>query len=384
MNQFRNITIKFSLFFIKVINEIVPKDQKRILFYSYVDYSDNCRSLYERLKLSDNYDGYRITWIVKEPSRFYNDNYATEFVKHKSLKSCIRFLRSKYIFRTHSLFGGIYSKNKQVMCLAWHGMPLKRIGVLNGERVKQNNYDFLNVTSPFFQKIMADSMNSKLERNIITGLPRNDDLFSSNEILKVLDLSSFSKVVIWMPTFRNSFSGVCNGIETTTGVPLFEKIQDFEVFNEMLSQFGIVLILKLHPWASNILENSLEFSHIRLIKDSEIPSQFTLYNLVGASDALLTDYSSIYIDYLLIDKPIGFVFDDMEEYKSGRGFNFDPVEEYLPGENITNIDQLFEFLDKVATDEDSYQGDREKVCKLFHTYRDGKSSERFLRAVGLL
>lgn len=384
MTQYRNIYIKFSLFLIQIVNEIVPKDQNRIIFYSYVDYSDNCRTLYERLKLSNDFAGYKITWIVKEPSRFHDGNYATEFVKHKSLKSFFRFLRSKYIFRTHSLFGGIYSKNRQVMCLAWHGMPLKRIGVLNGESVKRNDYNFLNVTSPLFQQIMANSMNSNLEKNIITGLPRNDDLFSPNEILKILGLSNFSKVVIWMPTFRKSFSGVSNGSETTTGIPLFGEIQDFKVINEILSKLGIVLILKLHPWASNRLENSLKFSHIRLIKDSEIQSQFTLYNLVGASDALLTDYSSIYIDYLLIDKPIGFVFDDMEEYQSGRGFNFDPVEEYLPGEIITNIDQLFEFLDKVATDKDKYQGDREKVCKLFHTYRDGKSSERFLRAVGLL
>ena len=383
MNAIRNIVNNFYLFVIKIINEMVSKDSNRLIFYSYVDFSDNSRALYEKLKESKNFNALKIVWIVKDTNREYNACSNTEFVKHKSVKSMLRFVKSKYIFRTHSLFGGIYSKRKQVMCLVFHGMPFKKTGLLNGEKIKKNNYDYLNITSPLFQKIMSDSMGSTLECNVISGLPRNDDLFSPNDILKDMGFPRFKKVIIWMPTFRKSFSGISNGKESSTGIPTIKEIDDFKIINEFLVNWDMALILKLHPWAINRLGDCIDYSNIFVIKDSDIPTRYSLYNLIGATDALLTDFSSVFIDYLIIDKPIGFVFDDINEYEIDRGFNFYPVENYLPGAKITNINQLFSFLSDTANEIDGYRDCRQKVSELFHTYRDAKSSERFLEHIGL-
>ena len=51
------------------------------------------------------------------------------------------------------------------------------------------------------------------------------------------------------------------------------------------------------------------------------------YELLGVADALLTDYSSVYYDYLLLDRPIGLCWDDYEEYKA-NGFKVNKLGDY--------------------------------------------------------
>ena len=69
-----------------------------------------------------------------------------------------------------------------------------------------------------------------------------------------------------------------------------------------------------------------------------------MYSLLGSADILLTDFSSIYIDYLLLNRPIGFVEDDFDEYSKSRGFIFDNPEEYMPGVKIRSLEDLKTFL----------------------------------------
>ena len=103
---------------------------------------------------------------------------------------------------------------------------------------------------------------------------------------------------------------------------------------------------------------------------------YSIYHLVGACDALITDYSSVFIDYLLLDRPICFAFDDVEEYKNSREFAFDNFEDYMCGQIIHDVTGLISFLDNINKQNDSFKGSRKKVLQSFHTFPDNKASER--------
>ena len=91
-----------------------------------------------------------------------------------------------------------------------------------------------------------------------------------------------------------------------------------------------------------------------------------LYEILPVFDALITDYSSVAIDYLLIDKPIGFTLDDFEEYRKSRGFVFNDPREYMPGEHIYVLDDLIKFISNVANGKDEYKDKRDELKRIAH------------------
>ena len=78
----------------------------------------------------------------------------------------------------------------------------------------------------------------------------------------------------------------------------------------------------------------IKFTNIKEVMLTDIPEPYTLYHLLSQTDAMISDYSSVYGDYLLTDKPIGFAFNDLEEYKKSRYIPLSPLEDYMPGMRI--------------------------------------------------
>ena len=83
------------------------------------------------------------------------------------------------------------------------------------------------------------------------------------------------------------------------------------------------------------------------------------------TDALITDYSSVYFDYLLLDKPIGFVVDDLDDYRQNRGFLLEPVGRWMPGTRIEALKDLKEFARSVAQGDDLHREDRQDLVTMF-------------------
>jgi len=101
-----------------------------------------------------------------------------------------------------------------------------------------------------------------------------------------------------------------------------------------------------------------------------------LYQFIGSTDALITDYSSIYYDYLLTGNPIGLTVDDYELYKKDTGFVYENIFDYIIGEHILNVDDFIKFINNVADGKDILKEKRDEMTKLFHKYPDGNSTER--------
>ena len=150
-----------------------------------------------------------------------------------------------------------------------------------------------------------------------------------------------------------------------------EKLNAFAQANRML------IVIKPHPAQDLSFIKMQSLSHIRMISDQFFAEhQITSYEFVNASAALITDYSSIYYDYLLRDHPIALTWEDIEEYRQDPGFSVD-IEEYCKGAyKVYTTDQLIAFLKDVANGVDSLAELRNEACHIANYSNDGKNAER--------
>ncbi len=370
---------KFIFSLVQVLNYVIPKRKNGIIFFSRPDYADNCRALYEKMIELNIISKYRVTWVVQNVEEFESKHPGVIVAKHRSLKSLWEMCRARYIIRTHSFWNGCYIPGRQVMCYSFHGMGIKGFEYNTAERYPYNSFDHFNVTSALWAKMFAENLNADIERMDITGLPRNDYLFvQPTELLDKLDLSLYAKRIIWMPTFKDKTRDTAS-YGTDSGLPVVTKA-GLNIIQDILQQNNYCLIIKLHQWAAEEVKGNWE--NIRVISDADIPEPYTFYHLLGLMDVLLTDYSSVSTDFLLLDRPIGYVYDDIDELRKTRYLPLDPIENYMAGARIRTEAELHEFFANLNTD--NYKKKREEVARVFLQDRDNGSSERFLEAIGLL
>jgi len=105
--------------------------------------------------------------------------------------------------------------------------------------------------------------------------------------------------------------------------------------------------------------------------------------LLSAFDGLITDVSSAWVDYLLLDKPLIFAFPDIEEYRQGRGLSIEPYEHWVPGPFVRTLDEFVDALDDVVAGRDPLAEERRLARLRLHQYQDDKSAARLLDGLGL-
>ena len=101
------------------------------------------------------------------------------------------------------------------------------------------------------------------------------------------------------------------------------------------------------------------------------------------TDALISDFSGAYVDYLNLDRPIGFVITDMKDYDTNRGFVFESPTDYMPGMKIKDEIDFLKFCDNVSMNIDTYKADRHKVLSIFSDYQDDNNYRRLALHLGL-
>lgn len=381
---------------IKVVNYLIPK-KKIISFSSIPDYSDNSQAIFNYIikNRADINSEYCYVWHITEISKInlieniVNEQDLSinlEVVKHKSLKSIIYFLKSKYIFTTHGMYNGITCFKKQSQIMLWHGMPLKTIGYMNNENKKNGvaKGSYFSINGKIFESIFEKSFKCEKKKIHINGQPRNDYLLSTdiddNKINRLLgyDFRQY-KNIIFMPTYRKGNDGKGHIDSNIDETKLFSISKDeWREIDYILYKLSKKIIVKPHPLESlSNLDYLEDCKNIVLINDSDILRQnLQLYEILSISDELITDYSSVFIDYLLINKPICFYIPDFKEYENKRGFVFENVLENLPGYLCRNIRELIEYI---KLDKDLYLEKRNKLNNLYNDIKADKSSERIIK-----
>jgi CDP-glycerol glycerophosphotransferase (TagB/SpsB family) len=324
---------------------------------------------------------YKIVWLISgEPielqNRIKNEfGIEIECIKKNSIKGMLNYCKSQIVFYTHGVYGDIKSSTGKKRINLWHGMPLKNIGLMDDKQIEDiASQDYLIATSKEYQKIMAKSFGIDKEKVLLTGQPRNDLLFEKTNYFdkENIDRKQLNKVYIWLPTYRQSIMGEIrtDGNADDKKVSLL-NISSFNKLNEILKEKNEMIILNLHPM--DIL-NRLEFStysNIKIYKSGELASLgVQLYPLIGSCDVLITDYSSVYIDFDILNKPIIFAMDDFDEYKNSRGFVFDGnIENYMPG---TIVQTENEFLELIQSSKFIRKSSKIKL----NEFKDNNSSKR--------
>ena len=159
---------------------------------------------------------------------------------------------------------------------------------------------------------------------------------------------------------------------------------DVEKIDEFLEENNIYIVAKVH-FEDNKLYKQDDFKLPKrlIFLNTEIMNEHlcTIYHIMDVFDGLITDHSSIYVDYLLLNKPIIFSCPDIEKYKEDRGFIVDDPTLLMPGAIVKTQAQLLKNLSLIIENHDTYKDKRKEMMPFFHNHLDGNSSKRLLEEI---
>jgi CDP-glycerol glycerophosphotransferase (TagB/SpsB family) len=366
---------KILLWFLETVVAIAPKFNWCVL-RGFPDYDDNCLAIYERLP---DYGCRKIIWIVSDPSaaRPFQPYGNTIFVKRNSMSDYFFSSLAKYLFITHGHFLENIPANQMCVNL-WHGIPYKVIGKLDGKAGRSDS--MVVATSPLTREVFAQVFDVDRNRVVITGQARTDRMFVDRKQVRArlgLAADSSTKIFLWLPTYRKTsmaggrLDGKDSGnVFNCAGFPT----ADFDAY---LKANDAICLVKPHPMAPAV--GDLGTDNLRYISDSWLREKgLTLYQLAGITDCMVSDISSIVIDFLLMDKPVVLLFEDIAEYRSSRGFVFSPVENWLPARVNIGYGEFIDDLDAVMAGQDRYASERQRLKAEFFEHHDNRSAIRIL------
>lgn len=328
-------------------------------------YNYNSRYLFEYVK--ENLPEITPLFVINDPelrnslSSKYGKQY---FIETESIQGIRQALSAGVWFTSAGLpaYGTGLHKKRLIINL-WHGVPLKKIALLDPnlqkaariyfKKIFSENYTCILTTSHELIPLMARSFAVSEDKIKVWGQPRNDGLFQRNDCREILgqlfpDLPEYTKTVLYAPTFRDYGQ-----------VQLFPfKDFDQKQLEAFLDEKNMLLFIRTHV-AEQCSAAPYLGKRIRFLGNEQAEDVTGILNIF---DCLITDYSSIYIDYLLTDKPMIFLPYDRQQYLDGRGMNFD-YDDVTPGPKPETFN---DFLDALSPKEDFWKSERTRVNRLFN------------------
>ena len=371
MNFIRGIIFSFLYIFIK-------KNKKRIIFTSTgnTKYDHNSKYFFEYfLKYYPDFD---VKYVINEPNLKNNleEKIGNYFINTNSIKGMLYSLKA-YTWITSSIelpVGGIFQRINRLVIHLGHGTPLKNIGFLekNISTLKKvyyilikNNFSYVLSTSYDFDKIMSKFLNIPLKRIFTNGQPRLDSIFEKKEDIlnRVFKVEKNMKNILYAPTWRQ---------DSETKLFPFSDFNEKEIEN-FLEDNKINIFLRVHPdFETEIDEKLLKIKGIYVL-NSKVVKDISEY--LSCFDLLITDYSSIFIDYLLLDKPILFLPYDFENYNEEIGFTVDYMS-HTPGPKSYTFKSFKNEIIELLNNNEYFYKERIKDKTFYNLYTDNKNCER--------
>ena len=364
-----------------------------IVFVSNPDYTGNPKALFQYMIDHGYNKKYKITWLFNSRDDYFEfnlPNVKSICIKNKKKERTPEaqkaLMSAKYVIYSHNVNWCKKYRPEQTFINLWHGSAYK--GPHQGDKVIY--FDYLMVTGKKFIEVFRNYMKHKDGEIIDLGYPRNEMLLTdrsgAHAYLDKLKLSSNAKkAIIWMPTFRKSTSKRLDSDTDLgeTGLPILYNQHMLRDFDKICRDSSVFLIIKQHFLQVDYAASDEGLENIKFLTDRELLGEgVDLYELIGATDAMISDYSSASIDYMLTDKPIGYTLDDFDKYEEVRGWAFDNILDYMPGHHMYTIEDMKGFVGDIAELKDPYRDWRAKVTCDMHTYRDG-FSKRILDYFGI-
>jgi len=386
LDVFRFAKLRYFLYFleecigfiIKIIDYIVPKDNRVLVFGSnggkYC--SGSPKALFKYIK-------------TKHPE--YKAFFYMPFNRKLSFLAKIKyilffapiFFKAKFLISSHpptDFFPFIAWSNKKIFINMWHGTPMKNIFFADPKETKMNlrRITMLNKRTSVF--IVSSKVEALLiikcfridpKKILFSGHPRNDILISGKRTKKlsmsVTKIPDSSKIILYSPTYRRN--------KYVRFFPFTDL--DLQHLARFLEENKLTILLRSHLYS----KNTDVFSHAsqRIIRfDFDVCQDIN--EILPEVDILITDYSSIYFDYLLLDRPCIFIPYDLDEYKKERGFLFD-YGSITAGPKVLTYKQFIDALKELLSGIDRYKNKRKKLKEIFHRYQTENSCEKILHFI---
>ncbi len=334
-----------------------------------MDFADNARALFESaLQIGLNHT-YELVWIVKNPKEFnqYDSMDNVSFLsfdwsvsgqqeKRDAYYSALCL--AKYIFFTDAYGFARNCRKDQIRVQLWHGCGFKtRVNFVRCER----RYEYTTVISDLYADIHADIYGLRKDQVLVTGYAKQDWLFHpGKEDMEKLHIPKAERYIFWLPTFRFTESKLEQlneyVLESETGLPILNTTEKMNCLNALLSKKNIVLIVKLHPFQNRDKIHCENCTNIYLVENDDMVEQdIPINRLLGQADALISDYSSAAVDFMLLDRPIAFMLEDVctfvEEVADNRDITADKrrvlrsrMHKYCDDHNCRRILEIFNIL----------------------------------------
>lgn len=363
-----------------------------------MDFADNARALFEYALSIGLNEKYALIWIVKSPELFlqykkYKNVFFLPFEGSVSDNIKLRdsyyrvLCLAKYFFFTDA-YGFVRNcREDQIRVQLWHGCGYKKR--LNTVSCRKR-YDYMTVTSPLYAQLHAREFGLEERQMLITGCAKTDWLFEfSLGILDTLRIPKADKYLFWLPTYRFSEKRMNKPVDgelmAQTGLPLVADMETLKNINCRLVRNHMILVIKLHPFQEAAVVMAGNFSNIILLKNELLVKHDIQTNqLLAAADALISDYSSAAVDYLILNRPMAFLVEDAHSYSDLRGYIFEDIFRWLPGKKVFDIDGFYEFIEEIGAGRDEMKEERAELREKMHRYQDGNSSRRILEALKIL
>lgn len=414
MKYFKVITKSFIKFFINIIVFIVslfiPKSEKIWIFGSWFGnrFSDNSRYLYlycheNKKKLGLD----KVIWITESDDIFKElSSKNFEVIKKNTLKSYWYHLRAKIHLIDQSpdnidKFFSIRSKRIQL----WHGVGFKNIALINEipnyksykykiikfiKKITSSGcwYSYIFLSTSEFATKNIFNLSFRLWENkfIESSYPRNlylENILNTNQlgyidnnqkyiIEKIQNqINQGKKIVGYFPTYRND-AKINKSKEYIYPFDIKNKEQ-FEEFDCYLNKNNIFVISKFH-FAGDLSYIKKTNNYINL------PIELDIYPILKYIDIMITDYSSIYADFLFVNRPIIFYPYDLETYKNqDKGFLFN-YEDVTPGEKVFDLESLKKaILDNI--EDDKFELERKKIKELYFGKKNNDTFDLLIKKI---
>jgi CDP-glycerol glycerophosphotransferase (TagB/SpsB family)/glycosyltransferase involved in cell wall biosynthesis len=370
-----------------------PLDHRLVLLESFYGRGllSNPVALFEAWKQRSDFGQYQFLWVLDDldnhtqtTAQLASKHPNVSFVERGSEQYYKGLATAKYLINDVTFYFDFVKKPGQVYLNPWHSVSVKSLGYdipqepLNQKNVVRNFLatDFFAAANEFVRDrvfLRAHLMEGLFPGKILeAGHPRNDLTFSTRRDEAVqeirsagIELDPSKKNLIFAPTWRGS--------------SVAQPTDDLHGYASALAELNASVgdrynvLIRLHHAAH---ANLALTDRMRKVA---IPPTIDANRMFAATDLLITDYSSIFFDYLVTNRPVLFYIPDLEEYRHSRGVYFDISE--LPGPALAKLDDLVLSVEQVDQLESIYLPKREEMARWALAWDDGKASQRVLESV---
>lgn len=379
----------------------IKRKQNRIVFGSWSGelFIDN--SKYLALYVKEHHPQYKVFWVGTKKIKKEVINSGFIYLKKDSFLSNIKMLTCKYFFFSQMAGADISHSNvyrNAITCYLHHGMPIKKWGddavgytphVKNGllsfyQRLTGSSikYDFFATSSRLHDLSNCTSLRFRGcedSKNLKCGTPRNDFLIKidqqkKEEIIKKykesLNLFGFKRIILYLPTYRRKSNNIFSFANLS--------LDEMTALNNILLQFDAVIIEKSHFAEKNLIRKDNLNKNVLIVGNDVNVQELYLF-----SDALITDYSGAFLDYLFLNKPIIHFAYDYDYYKNVDSGLYYEIDDFSAGPIASDFSILLNCLKDVLSGNDLFAFKRDYVKAKYMTYEDGNASQNIFEKVVL-